>query len=163
MNPPLLDGQRTREGTLALPASGGAGTRVEGKVNIGERSSTVVTYYKPKDADRLAPKRHVVGTGTGVISVMDTQHHRRIERTFPLVCLRLNTVSPSRSHLGSDPQGTAMAWRVEDDGESERRAVIARIGVAGIHPTSPHAKAGRLPSGHPARESLANRHRRQSR
>ena len=161
--PPSPDGQRAREGTLVLPASGGTGARVEGMVNTRERSLTVVTAYKPKDADRLAPKWHVVGTETGVFSVMDIQHHRRIERTYPLVCLRLNTVSPSRPQSGRDPQGIPTVRRVKDDGKSERRAVIARIGVAGTCPTSLHAKAGRLPSGHPARESLTNRHRRQSR
>ena len=40
-----------------------------------------------------------------------------------------------------------MSRRVWEEGASEGRAVIARIGVAPDWATSPHAKAGRLPSG----------------
>ena len=142
MHPSSFNGQRTREGTLALRASCGAGARVEGMVNTCERSRNVVTYHKPKDADRLAPKWHVVGTGSHFYPVMDSQHHRRNERTYPLGCVRLNTVSPLSSQPGRGLQGPPMGQRVEDDGASERRAVIARIGVVGTRPTSPHAKAG---------------------
>ena len=42
--------------------------------------------------------------------------------------------------------------QVWEDGKSERRAVMARIGVA----TSPPGKPGRLPSGVGARERTAN-------
>ena len=62
----------------------------------------------------------------------------------------------------SEPQGVPMGLRVEEEGESEGRPVMGRIGVA-QRATSPHAKAGRLPSGLSSRESLANRLRRQSR
>ncbi|TXC86208.1 hypothetical protein FRZ40_00665 [Paraburkholderia azotifigens] len=41
-----------------------------------------------------------------------------------------------------------MTVRVEDDGESECRAVMVRIGVE----TLPHVKAGRLPSGLPSQD-----------
>jgi len=53
----------------------------------------------------------------------------------------------------SEPQGKPMGLRVAGRGESERRPVIGRIGVA----TSSHAKAGRLPRGEDARERSANR------
>ena len=52
-----------------------------------------------------------------------------------------------------------MGLRVKDEGGSEGRPVMGRIGVA----TSPHAKAGRLPSGVGGREPSANRRREQSR
>ena len=45
--------------------------------------------------------------------------------------------------LAGEPQGTLLAVRVWEVGESERRVVMIRIGVE----TSPHAKAGRLPTG----------------
>ena len=57
------------------------------------------------------------------------------------------------------PQGRLMVMRVRDVGTSECRAVMARIRVA----TSPDAKAGRLPSGLPSRESLTNRLKKQGR
>jgi hypothetical protein len=48
-----------------------------------------------------------------------------------------------------------MGLRVEEEGESECRSVMGRIGVA----TSSHAQAGRLPSGVGGRERSANRRR----
>ncbi|AVK72218.1 hypothetical protein BJN34_0175 [Cupriavidus necator] len=51
---------------------------------------------------------------------------------------------PERSLAqAGEPQGTLLAVRVRDVGKSECRAVMVRIGVE----TSPHAKAGRLPTG----------------
>jgi hypothetical protein len=47
-----------------------------------------------------------------------------------------------------EPQGTLLAVLVWEDGKSECRAVMVRIGV-GI---SPHVKAGRLPSGLPSQD-----------
>jgi len=48
----------------------------------------------------------------------------------------------------SGPQGTLLIVRVWEDGKSECRAVMVRIGVE----RSPHAKAGRLPSGLPSQD-----------
>jgi len=50
--------------------------------------------------------------------------------------------------LAGEPQGTLLIVRVWEDGKSERRAVMVRIGVE----TLPHAKAGRLPSGLPSQD-----------
>src|SRR5690242_5802801 len=70
----------------------------------------------------------------------------------PIRSCKGNMVSPYRSLFReSRPQGRPIAMRVRDEGESEGRAVIARIGVA----TSLYAKAGRLPSGLSSRNSLA--------
>ena len=48
-----------------------------------------------------------------------------------------------------EPQGTPLALRVEEQGKSECRSVMGRIGVE----TSPYAKAGRLPYGLSSQES----------
>src|SRR6516225_6930572 len=50
--------------------------------------------------------------------------------------------------LAGGPQGTLLTVRVWEDGKSECRAVMVRIGVEAL----PHAKAGRLPSGLPSQE-----------
>lgn len=49
-----------------------------------------------------------------------------------------------------------MGLQVKEDGKSESRPVMGRIGVK-RKATSSHAKAGRLPSGLSSRENLANR------
>ena len=48
-----------------------------------------------------------------------------------------------------EPQGTLLALRVKDGGESECRSVMDRIGVE----TSLHAKVGRLPLGLSSQDS----------
>jgi hypothetical protein len=59
----------------------------------------------------------------------------------------------------NESQGSSMAELVEEEGKSEGWSVIDQIEV-GI---SPHAKAGRLPSGLSARKRLINRLRRECR
>ena len=87
--------------------------------------------------------------------------HRRRGETYPAQGLTRNVVSPSFSlSFGkeSKPQGEPKERRVWEDGESEGRSVIGRIGIevpkATSEPTSSHAKASRLPSGLESRESL---------
>jgi hypothetical protein len=63
-------------------------------VNICERSLTVVSQNKPKMLRGLRQNGTVVGTEAAHSSVMDTQHHRRKERTYPSRLRCLNTVSP---------------------------------------------------------------------
>ena len=70
---------------------------MNGMVNTCERSLTVVSQNKPKTLRGLRQTGTVVGTEAAYSSVMDTQHHRRKERTYPLVWLRRNMVSPSSS------------------------------------------------------------------
>jgi hypothetical protein len=67
--------------------------------------------------------------------------------------------SPNRE---SEPQGTPMELRIEEDGGSERSPVMGEIGIA-LSARSSHAKAGRLPSGLSSRERTNNRQRRKSR
>lgn len=64
----------------------------------------------------------------------------------PLMAIVRNVVSPypSRRRDGGSQEPLTGVW-VEDEGESERRAVIARIGAEETKLL--HAKAGRLPSG----------------
>jgi hypothetical protein len=124
-------------------------------VNKCELSANRRHSQQAKDADRLGPKGtwSVQGLKT---SLSWTNDHRRIERTSPTLANKRNTVSPYRSLWEDKPQGELMAARVKDEGESERRSVIERIGVE-PSTTSLHAKAGRLPSGLSSRESPANR------
>jgi hypothetical protein len=61
-----------------------------------------------------------------------------------------------------EPQGESMGLRVKDEGGSERRPVMGRIGVEPMARLL-HAKAGPLPSGVGGREPSANRRSKQSR
>jgi hypothetical protein len=124
-------------------------------VNKCELSANRRQLQQAKDADRLEPKGIWSVQGL-TLSLSWTNDHRRIERTFSTLADKRNTVSPYRSLWEDKPQGKSMAVRVEDEGESERRSVIERIGVEPLA-TLLHAKAGRLPSGLSSRESQANR------
>jgi hypothetical protein len=71
----------------------------------------------------------------------------------PLMLLKRNRVNPYfRPMRASRPQGRLMEVRVEERGESERRSVMDRIGVA----TSSRAKASRLPQGLSSQENDQN-------
>jgi hypothetical protein len=124
-------------------------------VNKCELSVNRRQLQQAKDADRLEPKGTWSVQGLK-LSLSWTNDHRRIERTFPTLADKRNTVSPYRSLWEDKSQGKSTAMRVEDEGESQRRSVIERIGVE-PSATSLHAKAGRLPSGLSSRESPANR------
>jgi hypothetical protein len=130
-------------------------------VNKCELSANRRQLQQAKDADRLEPKGTWSVQGLK-LSLSWTYGHRRIERTFPTLANKRNTVSPYRSLWEDKPQGKSIAVRVEDEGESGRRSVIGWIGVE-PSATSLHAKAGRLPSGLSSRKNLANRLRRKSR
>lgn len=132
---------------------------MDGKVSTSQLLISIVTRTEAKDADRLRLR-----WAHGLISPVSwAANAAGVERApKPILWHTRNVVSPSGSLGESDPQGKPLARWVGEDGKSERRPVMGRIGVAG-GPTAPHAQAGRLPSGHPARESKANRLRRQSR
>jgi hypothetical protein len=124
-------------------------------VNKCELSANRRQFQQAKDADRLEPKGTWSVQGLN-LSLSWTNDHRRIERAFPTLADKRNTVNPYRSRWEDEPQGKSIAVRVEDEGESECRSVIERIGVEPLA-TLLHAKAGRLPSGLSSRESPANR------
>jgi hypothetical protein len=53
-------------------------------VNPGERSIKVVKRHKPKMLTGLTQNGPVVGTRARYSPVMDTQHYRRTESTYPI-------------------------------------------------------------------------------
>ena len=128
---------------------------LSGMVNKCELSDNRRHSQQAKDADRLEPKGAWSVQGLKP-SLSWTNDHRRIERIFPTLADKRNTVSPYRSLREDEPQGKSIAVRVEDEGESERRSVMGWIGVEPLA-KSLHAKASRLPSGLSSRESPANR------
>jgi len=82
---------------------GRSGARVSGMVNTCERLINVVTRRQAKDADKLEPKGTVAGRGFFDGPLVDTQRHRRIERTQPILLPLRNTVSPISSVRGRQP------------------------------------------------------------
>ncbi len=53
---------------------------------------------------RLLPyKGNVVGRRSEFVSLVDTQHHRCIERTYLILLLMRNTVNPISSVRGREP------------------------------------------------------------
>jgi hypothetical protein len=72
-------------------------------VNIRERSLKCRYPEQAEDADRLEPKGNMVGRRSEFVSLVDTQHHRRIERTSLILLLMRNTVSPISSACGREP------------------------------------------------------------
>ncbi len=124
-------------------------------VNKCELSVNRRQLQQAKDADRLEPKGTWSVQGLK-LSLSWTNDHRRIERTFPTLADKRNTVSPYRSPWEDKPQGKSIAVRVEDEGKSECYSVMEWIRVEPLA-KSLHAKAGRLPSGLSLRESPANR------
>ena len=82
--------------------------------------------------------------------------HRRRGETYPAQGLTRNVVSLSSSlsfDRESEPQGEPRGRQVWENGASEGRSVIDRIGIA-LPATSSHAQAGRLPFGLGSRASL---------
>jgi hypothetical protein len=117
--------------------------------------TTVVTSNKPKMLIGLNQNGARSAQGLNP-SLSWTNDRRRIERTFPTLADKRNTVSPYRSPWEDKPQGKWIAVRVEDEGKSECYSVMEWIRVEPLA-KSLHAKAGRLPSGLSSRESQANR------
>jgi hypothetical protein len=76
-------------------------------------------------------------------------HGTHVKRDKPVLLLKQE----------NEPQGPSIVELVKDEGTTEGWSVIDQIEVA----ISPHAKAGRLPSGLSARKRLSNRLRRECR
>src|SRR6266849_1540088 len=102
--------------------------RVDAMANTREPLINVVKAEQVKGADRLEPKGNV--TGIGVCSFL----YRR-QATSPADRRSLTYRGTPAEHgkpvplptRESNPQGTPTEVQVEDDGKSERRAVMARI------------------------------------
>jgi hypothetical protein len=147
---------------------GGRGLGWGGMANPGEASVNVVTQDKPKvllqNGDSCVRPAAAAKSGLGqkacgqVLGLRtppaQTMHHRRRDAASTTRSFRLrNVVSPLLSHGVGTPQGLPMGLRVKEEGGSEGRLVIGRIGIA----TLSHPQGGRLPSGVDARDRTANR------
>ncbi len=118
----------TREARGRRPASRQSGARVHGTVNPGEPLLNVVRRNKPKTLTGLSQK--ACGPAEefpSLLSQTPAPPANRRDLPHARVCTR-NVVSPSSSLGESGPQGTPMGWRVWEDGRSQRRSVMGRIG-----------------------------------
>ena len=109
-------------------------------VNRSELSFTCRDNRQAKDVDRLEPKTGTEG-GTRFRPALSWARNPSGGKREPKASLSFvwNMVSPYLSSTEeSRPQGRPTEMRVKDVGESERRAVMARIRGE----TSPDAKAG---------------------
>ena len=126
--------KQTPRGQAKLRASRGRGLGSGSKVNVCEPMINLVNWQHAKDADRHEPK----GTWGGLwMSLVPEQGQQpppgNSRHPTSQLSLMWNMVSPySRPSGQSEPQGTPMGVRVWEAGKSERRAVIARIGIEEI-------------------------------
>jgi hypothetical protein len=127
---PRWGGRISREGIRRLTASRRSGARVDGMANSGELLINVVRSNKPKTLTGL--NQTVRGQVQGdlpspVVAVGATGEEAE---PTPSLIHRWNVVSPSSSLRGRPcARGLPMGRRVEDEGRSERRPVVGRIGV----------------------------------
>ncbi len=84
MYPQSADWYRNREEPVYLAAPRRRGTRVEGMVNPGERSLTIVNFDKPKVLIGLRQTGTGAGPGTAYFPGMGIPRYRWKERTYPL-------------------------------------------------------------------------------
>jgi hypothetical protein len=130
------------------------------------KGSTEVNCYshrevqQAKDADRLEPKRYVVGCPSFCTGHTDRKTTGVQAGPAPLAVMYAEHGKPDAPpETAGQPQGRLMVQRVEERGESECRSVIDWIRVA----ISLGAKASPLPQGLPWQESLRNRDREECR
>jgi hypothetical protein len=121
----------TREGGLDLPASGGKGTRVRW---YGEHMQTLDKRRyvdQAKDADRLEPKGIWRWYWDCPAAQSWTQRHRRRESDLTHLVIQAEHGKPIvLPFAGRKPQGVPMELWVWEEGKSESRTVMVRIGVA---------------------------------
>ena len=126
---PRWGGRASREGARRLLAPRRSGARVDGMANPGELPINAVRTDKPKALRGLDQK--VCGQVQGsppspAVAVGATGGEAEPK---PSVIHPWDVVSPSSSLRVGPPQGASMGRRVEDEGGSEGRSVIGRIGV----------------------------------
>jgi hypothetical protein len=131
MYPQSQDCCRTREGKADLPASGGAGLGLDGMASICESSINVVMYNEPKMLSGSNQKWYAA-VELGFPSAQSwTQGHRRIEDDLTHLVIQTEHGKPVvLPFAGRQPQGAPMGLRVWEEGKSECRVVMTRIGVA---------------------------------
>jgi len=99
---------------------------------------------------RLEPKGTWLGLGASLSPNADVEppaNRRDLTHSGTHTKRGKPLVLPQGASLGeSEPQGTPTGLRVKEDGKSEGRSVIKRIGVESLATLS-HAKARPLPSG----------------
>jgi hypothetical protein len=107
----------------------------------------VVTNNKLKMLNKLEPKGEVAGRGSDSASLVDSNATGKQSGPNPQEVAHVEHGKPVLfREFGRQPQGVSMRERVKERGKSEGLPVTGRIGIA-EHPTSSHAKAGRLPQG----------------
>ena len=123
-------GRASREGTRRLPASRRSGARVDGMANSGELLINVVRSNKPKALTGLNQKVRGQVQGDLPSPAVAVRATGEEAEPTPSVIHPWNVVSPSSSPRGRPAaRRSPMGRRVEDEGGSERRPVIGRIGV----------------------------------
>jgi hypothetical protein len=135
-------------GSRRLPASRRSGTRVDGMANSGELPINVVRTSKPKMLIGL--NQNGTWPSAGVFPFPGRRCRATGEQAEPTpsVIHSWNVVSPSPSPRGRpSARGSPMGRRVKDEGRSEGRSVIERIGVEPPrrdHPTRKRADFPRV-------------------
>ena len=113
-----------------LPASRRSGTRVGGRANSGELPINVVRTSKPKMLTGLNQDGTWPGAGASPFPCRRCRATGEQAEPKPSGIRPRNVVSPSSSLRGRPAaRRSPMGRRVEDEGESECRPVIGRIGI----------------------------------
>ena len=113
-----------------LPASRRSGARVDGRANSGELPINVVRTSKPKMLIGLNQNGTWPGAGVSPFPCRRCRAIGEQAEPTPSVIHPWNVVSPSSSPRGRpSARGSPMGRRVKDEGGSEGRSVIERIGV----------------------------------
>ena len=123
-------GRVSREGTRRLLALKRSGTREDGMANPGELLINVVRTSKPKTLIGLNQNGTWPGAGDSPSPAVAVRATGEQAEPKPSVIHPWNVVSPSSSPRGRPAaRRLPMGRRVEDEGGSERRSVVGRIGV----------------------------------
>ena len=113
-----------------LPASRRSGARVDGRANSGELPINVVRTSKPKALTGLNQKGTWPGAGVSPFPCRRCRATGEQAEPTPSGIHPWNVISPSSSPRGRPAaRRSPMGRRVGDEGGSERRPVIGRIGV----------------------------------
>jgi len=127
---PEPGGRISREGIRRLLAPRRSGTRVDGMANSGELPINVVRTDKPKTLTGLNQNGTWPGAGASPFPCRRCRATGEQAEPTPSVIHPWNVVSPSSSPRGRPAaRRSPMGRRVGDEGRSERRPVIGRIGV----------------------------------
>jgi hypothetical protein len=131
MYPSSIGDYPAREGRLDLPASGREGARVRWYGEYMRILDKRRYVDQAKDADRLEPNRCMAVELSLPSAQSWTQRHRRKEGDLTHLVIQAEHGKPVvLPFAGRQPQGEPMGLRVWEEGKSECRVVMTRIGVA---------------------------------